>query len=394
LDWIENYLANTTGIASPEQFRLWSAITGVSGALERRVWSETMQSRMYPGIYTLLVGAPGSGKTTAIRPVQDIWRKIRGLAVAPDNVTKPVLIEALARSMRVEFNENMEMEEPCSALCVACSEFGVFFTNHDLEFISVLNFIYDDPPKYREERITIGVREAIRPHLTILGGTQPDYLGTFMPEQAWGMGFAKRLIMIYGAVVPPIKDIFVSQNGHDWISELADGLTAIFQMKGKFEWTEEARNEINAWYHAGQPPRPDHNRLAHYCSERPVYLIKLSMISAASRTQSLVVEIEDFERARDWLLSAETLMPDIFHAMSSKSDSQVIDDLHQALWQKWAVNRPIDRRDIDEEILWRHLKEKVTSDRIPRIIDAAVKMGAIKAGNLPGTYVPCPLVER
>ena len=393
MDWIEKFLAATEGTSSPEQFRLWAAITAISGALERRVWTITRNGPLFPGIYTLLVGPPASGKNVAINPVRAIWSKVNKLQIAPDNVTKPILIESLSKSLRMIFNEETgALEDPFCALNVCVPEFGVFFTNHDLEFISVLNYIFDDPPSYKEERVSAGVREAVRPHLTILAGTQPDYLGTFMPEQAWGMGFASRLIMIYGTSPPP-TNLFEHINGHDYFNELGEELNTVFNLYGQFQWHKEAADELLAWHYAGAPPVPEHNKLQHYNGRRVLNVMKLSMISAISRGPKLIVLPEDVDRAKTWLLSAEVLMPDIFRAMGAKSDSQVIDDLHYHLYKEWSMVMPRDRKDMPEAILWDFLKQKVPSERIPKIIEAAVRSGAIAVGKYPGYYVPRPMTN-
>ena len=72
MDWIDTYLKYTKGTPTPSIFRLWSAITAVSGAVERRVWVETGKGKLYPNLYTLLVGPPGSGKSQAIKPVKEL----------------------------------------------------------------------------------------------------------------------------------------------------------------------------------------------------------------------------------------------------------------------------------------------------------------------------------
>jgi hypothetical protein len=111
-------------------------------------------------------------------------------------------------------------------------------------------------------------------------------------------------------------------------STLLTQLTQIFTYRGEFIWTQNAIDEINAWNRAKCPPTPNHSKLAHYNARRALHTIKLSMISAASRSGELQVTIDDFERAKDWLLAAEVVMPDIFRAMGQKSDSQVIMDMH------------------------------------------------------------------
>src|SRR3974377_55752 len=88
-DWIENFFNLTECIPSPPIFRLWCGIATVAGALERRVWVVSAGKRVFPNLYTLLVGHPGTGKTQAIEHVSYLWYSCRALFISPQHVTNP-----------------------------------------------------------------------------------------------------------------------------------------------------------------------------------------------------------------------------------------------------------------------------------------------------------------
>ncbi len=389
-DFIDSYVTETKDVPSPEIYRLWSAITAVSGALERKVFTTGSAGPIYPNLFTILVGPPASGKTNAIKPIRDLWSRIKGLNLAPDNVTKAALIDSLSRALRTIITST-STALTFSAMAVPCSEFGIFFTHHDLEFLSVLNHIYDNPPSYKEERRTAGIIEINKPYLVILAGTQPDFLSTFLPEEAWGMGFTSRLIMIYADKAPP-SDLFSRREVK--ASALAARLLEVFEYKGEFQWTKNAVDEINAWNTAGCPPAPTHSKLFHYNGRRAVHVIKLAMISAVSRcTGELIVTVDDFERAKDWLLDAEKTMPDIFRAMGLKSDAQLIADLHYHLYRKYSSVAMDKRRPLPTSEIYEFLHTRVPSDKIARLIDVAEKTGYIRRGTYPDEWVPQLVVK-
>ena len=388
-DWINAFVTETKTLPSPEPFRLWSAITAVSGVLERKVWTAASAGPIYPGLYTILVGPPASGKTNSIKLIRELWIKIPDLHIAPDNVTKASLVDSLAKSTRAVVNGTSSALS-FSALNVSCGEFGVFFPSYDQEFLSVLTSLYDPLPIYVEERRSHGHVEIIRPHIVILAGTQPDYLGSYMPEQAWGQGFASRLLFVY-AQSAPVVDLFSPFTYN--MSSLVPQFLQLFELKGQFIWTAAAQAATNAWHQAKGPPTPTHNRLQHYVGRRHVHLVKLAMISAASRSLELVVTAEDVERGIDWLLTAERFMPDIFLAMASKSDEQIILDGHMHFYQIWAT-RPINQRlPIQEKDLWEYFGRRTTSMNVRNVIDVAVKSGYFIPGKYPGEYLPRPLEE-
>ena len=384
LDWIDEYVEATKLVPSPELYRRWSAITAISGALERKVWTTGSAGDIYPNLFTVLVGPPASGKDNAIRPIRELWAKINLLNLAPDNVTKASLIDVLSRSMRTVMNGSAT-PYIFSALSVPAPEFGVFFTHHDTEFLSVLNHIWGSPPSYREERRTAGIIEVNKPHLVLLAGTQPDYLNGFLPEEAWGMGFTSRLIFIYSGEHPK-ADLFALQAQQS--STLLPGLKKIFDLKGEFVWSKNAIDELNAWHHANGPPTPTHSKLAHYNGRRSLHVLKLSMISSVSRSLELHVTVDDVERARDWLLEAEKVMPDIFRAMGQKSDVQILTDMHYHLYRLWSSVAVEKRKPLTDKDVYEFLHSRAPSERIPRLIDTAVKTGYIRKGTYPDEWIP------
>ncbi len=385
-DWINKYVETTYQVPSPEIYRLWSAITAISGVLERKVWTTGSAGPIYPNLFTVLVGPPASGKDNAIRPIRELWSRVTGLHLSPDDVTKASLLDALQKAVRTVMNGS---GPPMifSSMAITASEFGVFFTHHDTEFLSVLNHLWMSPSIYIQTRRTSGTVEITKPHVVLLSGTQPDYLSNFLPEEAWGMGFTSRLIMIYAPHAPK-ADLFAAFNSNN--ETLIPQLRSIFELKGEFVWSTQAVAEINAWNQAGCPPIPDHNKLLHYNGRRALHVIKLSMISAASRTGQLFVTLEDFERAREWLLEAEKVMPDIFRAMSQKSDQQILMDLHYHVYRLWASVELSKRQPIHEREIYKFLSPRATSDKIPRLLELAQKLGYLRRG-LPDEYIPAPL---
>lgn len=385
-DWIELFLKYTEGLPTPDTFRLWSAIAAVSGALERRVWIETARSRLYPNTYILLVGRPGVGKSQAISPVGELWKQAKDIHVAPDNLTKPALIDAISAARRTLIRGEQEMVEYHS-LAVASPEFGVLVPAHDLEFLNTLNHIYDNPSSYRENRRSMGDNQIdiSNPQLTIIGGTQPAYLANLLPEEAWGMGFTARLILIYSGETKKVS-LFAKQEPRvEFYSALISGIKAMTKKYGPMMFEMDAQAEAERWAEAGCPPVPEHSKLENYTSRRILHVLKLSIISAVSAGHSTIT-FWDFARARDWLLGAEAAMPDIFREMVARSDVQVIQELHFFLWQLWIK----EKKDIHESRLIHFLQNRVPSEKIIRVIEIAERSGIIKTGEYPRTYRPQP----
>jgi hypothetical protein len=127
-----------------------------------------------------------------------------------------------------------------------------------------------------------------------------------------------------------------------------------------------------------------HSKLQNYNGRRILQYLKLLMIAAVSRSVltelELVIRVDDIERARHWLLEAESFMPDIFREMKSKSDFQLIQELHFAMWTVYSARK---KAPIHAEFIHAFLAERVPSEKIAKIIETAINTGMIQ--RLAGT---------
>lgn len=385
-DWISSWLAYTDGQPTPKIFRLWSAIGAVAGALERRVFISTAQSPVYPNLFLLLVAPPGVGKSIAIDPIAQLWRDTKKLHVAPDSVTKASLVDSIAKADRKILIPPASLLEYHSLACCA-SELGVLMPSHDLEFLSFLNAMFDNRPNYREERRTLGRSIDIsRPQMTILAGSQPGFMASLFPEEAWAMGTTSRMIMVYSGESPRIELFDQAPKSTKGYGDLVVQLTRMCDLLGEATCTQEAKIKIREWYNAGCEPVPEHSKLEHYKIRRILFILKLVVVSAVSRTGGLVVDGPDVDRALAWLFDAEKKMPDIFRHMVGKSDSQTIQELHFFIYREYAKNK----KPLHEAVIYHFLSQHAPSDKIPRIIETAVRSNVMqKVGDQP-LYIPRP----
>lgn len=302
------------------------AISTVAGALERRVYTESSMSRVYPNLYVLLVAPPGVGKSVSIFQGRALTEGTKALKIAPDDVTKASLIDHLARAEQTKIYSATEMVQYHS-LQVSADEFGVLVPAHDSGFLSVMNALYDNRAMYKESRRGRETDLVIQnPQVNLLAGTQPDFLANLLPPEAWGMGFMSRMLMVYAG--KSAKPKLFGKKLRVNTTDLAHDLKIITEMHGEMEWDPEAEELLVEWYDGGMEPVPEHSKLKHYTPRRILTMLKLCIVSAVSRGNDMMILKDDVERARDWLLEIEGVMPDVFKDMAGQSDATVIQDLH------------------------------------------------------------------
>lgn len=370
--WIESYLEFTEILPSPPLFRKWAAISTIAAAIERRTWVRTMGSNLYPGLFVILVGPPGIGKGVALHPAEQLLREVPGLHIGPSDLTSASLIDSLNESIRrivlmgdppyVEFN----------SLTVISRELGVLIPSWDTSLMNNLTDIYDGftvDQKRRGKDLRIKIAA---PQINLLGACTPSYLNEVMPAGAWDQGFISRTLLIYSGDRVS-RDPFAEDDQFALTGRLRNDL--LYDLKtialefGQMSFTTPAAVAIKAWIKAGCPTEPAHQKLQFYNSRRIAHLLKLCIISSISRSGDKVIAIENYTEALNWLIEAETYMPDIFKSMVSGGDSSAMDEVWNFAWTLYSK----DKRPISEHLIIHFLRERVPAHSIMRVIDIMIK---------------------
>lgn len=402
-DLIMDFMTMTSDVLSPDLFRLWSGISLVAGAMERKVWLRNSQGLVFPNFYIMLVAPPGVGKQVIDR-VRGLWSdacepgtKIKAFHVAPDSMTKASLIDTIAKSKKTLLPPAGGTIVNMHPLLVAAEEFSVLLPAYDMEYIGTLNGLWNNKATHHEVRRT-GAKQDVeieRPYLHLLGGAQPAWLATIFPENAWATGIGRRMIMIY-ASAGPWKDVWAEYTEREDVRQsLLQRLGRMSKIYGEMKIEKQAAEHLSAWDKDGRQPVPTHAKLSEYNTTRNFQLIKLSMVSAASRGELFedgppVLRLEDVIRAKSWLFEAERVMPDVFRAMLGKSDKDSIDELH--LWAQGVYIRQ--KSPIPGSLLRQFLIDRVPHDKIESILTLADRAGIITRDLMTDNWTPKPRYDK
>ena len=286
-------------------------------------------------------------------------------------MTFAALVDRLSKSGRTitRIENGAALEHKYNSMYICVDEIGAFISKYDNEMVDGLSAFYDNIP-YGKERVTGEVKIKIKsPLLNVLLGTTPQNLMDLMPEKAWGQGFTSRLIMVFSderTIADDFNPDIVTKSDN-----LAHDLTIISNLYGQFLVTKEYAAAVLNWAQLGFLPVPAHPKLYHYASRRKTHLYKLSMISAIDRGNSLIVTVDDFNRAMGWLLSAEATMPDIFKAGVANADASAIEDILHFM--------KISDRDtgVGEQAITRFAQARVPLHSITRIVEILERSGQI-----------------
>lgn len=374
-DWHDAFMEYTEHLASTPMFRKWTGISLIAAALERKTWVFTLGQNLYPNLYIALVAPPGIGKTVLTSTAQQFFLELPKHHLSPSAMSRASMADALREAERHVVRPT---EHPptitFNSMYIVTNELSSLIPAYDNDFMGTLTELYDGK-RYREKKRGKDLEYTLKdPQLNLLVATTPSYLNEIMPEGAWDQGFISRVIMVYSGMSEK-KDLFAEDKIKvEPFRKLVTDYKSISELYGKMGWTEDAAAAITKWYKANNPPVPDHPKLIWYNTRRTAQVLKLCQVASASRGDDLVITLEDYERALDWLLEVEAEMSDIFKSMQRGGDARAIEDTWHYCYQVWVRTK----KPVEEVQLWNFLLQRVPSHNIDRVIKAMVTSGLLE----------------
>jgi len=346
-DFISSYLTYTAETECPTFFHRWTALTSLSAYLGRRIHFQHGHFTIHPNIYAMLIGSPGTKKSSAIKIGAKLL-KAAGYSTFAARKTRQekFLLDLAEQAERLltgagdeddlldmnlwkadpgtgvgeeETAADYEGLPPCETF-VAADEFNNFIGVGNLEFASILGELWDYEGVY-DYRLKNSKSVFIpNPTITILGGNTPTGFAQAFPPEAIGQGFFSRLLLVYGEpsgvrhTFPPPPDTVLQKALITQLHRIQEA------MVGEVALSAGARELLDVIYQSDEGI--DDLRFEHYANRRLTHLIKLCLVVAASRC-SMTIEEEDIIYANTLLSFTEQLMPKALGEFGKARNSEV-----------------------------------------------------------------------
>lgn len=354
---------------------LWMVGTAVRRAVGMRARGNTL----HPNLFIELVGGPGTGKSQSISAVRSIFLPATNRNLIPASVTRAGMEDYMSSNLQ-------QGKAPDGSLllsneCIGLSEeMQGILPDQDLGHLTLYNILYDLPSIHKAVTRTHGEIRLESPYCSILTGAQPAFLATTMPEQAWGMGFMSRSIMVFDTPRERRSMFELRDVNHKLKADLINDLQIISELHGWMEWTKDAIALYNEWWvEEGGKPVPTQKRLAMgYCSRRELHMAKLAMIHSLARESSLLVEVNDVANAIKDLLHFEAQMKHIFIEMAATGSMVALADVIDKVRTDSAEGKLT-----EEATLIEMLMQRFPSTQVHSLIENLIQSKAIvNAGGL------------
>jgi hypothetical protein len=358
---------------------------------------------IFPNQYVLLVGTPGTRKSTAGAIMKRIIRSATGVRFAPQDTAgqRQGLVEAMkSTGPDKEFVDAVELvarddsilgltlQDIASAtndpdddeakfiaeadkhhIAVISGEFSRFIGQNNLQMLDFLTGMWDGEDY--DYKTKTGDALLKNPLINILGCTTPTQIANSMPPAAGGQGFLSRVILVYGTrkykqvprpATPPVE----------LVERVKNHLNSIYhEMNGPFDEAPDAREYSIGLY--DYPLEITDSRFGYYNERRYTHLIKLAMCLAAAR-RDRVISRGDYEEAHRILRATEKGMPDALGEFGMNPLAALKQSILEFMRNTHAI--PLDE-------LRGHFHRDARTMEFTEVMNDLVKMGQLKLAQLP-----------
>lgn len=405
MDFFSQYLEYTKDTESPRIYHRWCAITSVGAMLGRNIYLRHGHSNIYPNLYCMLIGTPGSRKSTAIK----LTRKLISIAgyrtfaadksskekflvdLATDNsddiilngsansASKPRYDDITAANLWGASGETDAMGKRIpKEVFISADEFNEFAGAGNHELFTTLGNLWDwdDETRGFTQRFKSGSIDIYQPTINLLGGNTQENFARAFPPEIIGQGFLSRLILIYGQrtgrkipfpTIPPetateklvtyiagIRKFYESKNGGGGSKEIKLSVLAAEIFSDIYnEWTDI----------------PD-VRFNHYNTRRSTHLLKLSLLLTGAALDA-EISPETIIYANTILSAAELLMPEALGEFGKGKNSDISNRVMKLIEEA--------RAPVDIHAIWKHVRTDLNEIKdLGSIIQSLEHAGSIQ----------------
>lgn len=305
----------------PLIFHRWSLLTCLGAHLGRRFYLPFGDFKISPNMYVMLIGDPGTRKSTAIKLAKKVLGHAGYETFAAERTSKEKFLldleglvddEGVVKDtnavIRNLFGEQDSSGGDPKEVFVCADEFNEFVGSSNLEFLSLLGSLWDwddESQPFRQRLKTSRSVSIFQPTISILAGNTHSGFAEAFPPQAIGQGFLSRLLLVYGESSGK-KITFPERPSDELKKQLSNQMLDIKKhVVGEATMTPQARQMLETIYRTFEGL--EDARFKHYSTRRFTHLLKLCLLTTAC---SMRTEI----RAED-VLFANTLLTFTEHRM-------------------------------------------------------------------------------
>jgi len=392
-DIFKEFLEANSQTEPPAIYYRWCLLTTIGVLLGRQTYLNHGHFKIFPTLYTMLIGSPGARKSTPIKLCKKLLRLTGYETIAADKTSKEKFLVDLAgggddpefsgtgsrtrdtRTVDEILDQNIfgDCDDSTTReMAIMADEANDFFGHGNIEFLSLLGNLWDYEGNFTYRIKTGKSLDIHNPTISILSANTPTGFAMAFPSEVLGQGFFSRLLLIHGEpsgrriAFPKGMNDEVIQNFVDRLREIKSAVHGPLDLEPDAEQTLE---KIYATF-----SNIGDQRFESYSTRRFAQLLKLCIIHCAARLGTTISR-RDVICANTVLSHAERYMPkalgefgksrnsDVSHKVVEIINSRALDGLVEFKSIYKEVSRDVDKP-ADLVVI---LQALVQSDRIMQI---------------------------
>ena len=328
-DWLAGLKDYVEETEAPRRFWLWGGIFTICSALQRKVWLPYGIENIYPNLYIMLVGPPGSRKAGPLSLSKQMLLDL-GLPVSADSSSKRALTKELAEISKGSHFDFKGKPRPQCPMAIISKEMSSLLAVDPKGMIEVLTDLFDSHDKWQYKTSGEGQDYLYGVCLSCFIATTPTWLEANLPHEAIGGGYTSRHIIITDTGIH--KPVAIPRELDPKLySMLVHDLNKISILTGEFSWGTGARDYFTDWYEnelSKKPKQIKDERLHGFIARMHIHVLKAAMALRVSYSDSLILNSDDIGHAIDMVDGALVVMGS---ALGGHGRSKVGGDIEKLL---------------------------------------------------------------
>ena len=297
-NWLKGLAEFVEDTEASREFWLWSGITTICAAMQRKVWVPYGLENIYPNIYTMLIAHPGERKahpvTLAKRMLEELF-----IPVAVDSSSKRAFTQELAQTAETEmFIHPDGKQRRMATLAVISKELSSLLAVNPKEMVEVLTDVYDSHDTWKYKTSGQGQDYLYNVCVNCLVASTPRWIADNLPPGAIGGGYTSRQIIVTQQM--PWKDVpWPLMPDQILYRKLLHDLNRIHALVGEFKVDDVARAVFEVWYkklRARTKESTDEKKTV-FMNRMHVHALKVSMALRVAYSDELVLGEEELGQA-------------------------------------------------------------------------------------------------
>lgn len=434
------YLKDAT---SPQSYIDMSFYFMISAALQRRVWFGSYEQPLFPNIYAVLVGDPGTGKGLVIRPVNDILKSFKfrtpnmvettqiadGIGLlkesAKSTVDQSTLIDLEAMLKNAPADQAIKptaplFHLPCTAdsttyeslvheqatayrklsvgykdkfspngiythssMYMLLEEMGSLFRKQHETLIRYLIVAFDCGD-YHYKTKHQGEDYVKKCCLSILAGCTPTFMAESFSARVIDEGFSSRALYVY-ANAPRFDRWEMSKRDESQLMAFEDikcHVERLIKLYGNIKYTPEANEFMKNYVEHIIPAQRAviDPKLIPYFARKKVHIMKMTAVIHFADSLSLEVSLDSCKKAVEYLDKIEKSM---YYALQLRGKNPLKRDAIMIL--EYIKKQSVPQT---KKMLWIKFVDVLAEKEFVECMKFLVTTGAIKIDSISGVVTP------